>query len=193
MKLVIASNNLNKRKEITRIMRHLNIQIIPAENTIFVDVLEDGNTFAANAQKKAEAFAHANQQPALADDSGLSVLALHGEPGVYSSRYAGEYASDQENYEKLLQALDGQHQRSAFFSCALHLAFPTKRNAAITTEAKVDGHILKKPQGKQGFGYDPIFFSTDLQKCFALCTPEEKASVSHRGRALRQLCQKIKN
>jgi len=190
MKVVIASNNRNKRKEMMRILNTLGIEMVGAEQTSFVDVLEDGDTFAANAQKKAEAFAQANQLPALADDSGLSVVALRGEPGVYSARYAGEHATDQDNVTKLLANMTDQTNREAYFSCALHLAFPDDRQA-FTAEASVEGHLLHEAQGQAGFGYDPIFFCDELQKCFALCSAEEKASVSHRGRALRLLMKTL--
>ncbi|MDQ6963202.1 MAG: RdgB/HAM1 family non-canonical purine NTP pyrophosphatase [Mariprofundaceae bacterium] len=190
MKLVIASNNIKKRQEIMSILKLLNIDFLSAEETTFVDVVEDGDTFAANARKKAEAFAKANQFAALADDSGLSVPALGNEPGVYSARYAGEQASDLENYTKLLKNMHDQDNRYAYFSCALHLSFP-KEEQCITAEAISEGQILTAAQGQEGFGYDPIFFSKDLQKCFALCSAQEKASISHRGRALRLLLDKI--
>lgn len=190
MKLVIASNNQKKRKEIIRILSDLGIEVVSAENTTFVDVIEDGDTFAANARKKAEAFAHANGLAALADDSGLSVPTLNHEPGVYSARYAGEQATDQENYAKLLKNMENKTQRDAYFSCALHLSIPQQQQA-ISVEATSKGHILHAAQGEQGFGYDPIFFSDDLQKCFALCSSQEKASASHRGRALRLLVEQL--
>jgi len=183
--LVIASNNLKKREEIEHILSSLNINVLPAEQTRFVEVVEDGKTFAENAQKKAEAFMLANQLPALADDSGLCVVALNGAPGVYSARFAGEEASDTENNEQLLSELGDIKPRKASFHCALHLAIPNK--SPVVAEAKVDGFILDHLLGDVGFGYDPLFFSPKLNKTFAQATPEEKASISHRGRALRLL------
>jgi len=189
-RLIIASNNAKKRQEIARILGELNIEIVPAEATAFVHVEEDAPDFSGNAQKKAEAFAHANNLPALADDSGLCVDALDGAPGIYSARFAGEFASDRENNVKLLRLLDGKSNRQAHFICALHLAYPDD-TSAISCEGNVQGEILKKSVGDSGFGYDPLFFCPELDLAFANATPEEKASVSHRGRALRALAQKL--
>lgn len=191
MKIVLASNNAKKRKELDAILGGLGIELVAAESTNFVDVVEDGETFADNARKKADAFAAANNLPALADDSGLCVDALDGAPGVYSSRYAGDNASDGDNNSRLLQEMQGIENRSAHFVCALHLAFPGDQ-APITAEGRTEGLILESQDGEQGFGYDPLFFSTDLGKSFARATPDEKASVSHRGRALRIFAEKLK-
>lgn len=191
MRIVIASNNANKRREMTAILRGLGIEVTPAEATAFVYVDEDGETFAENAVKKARAFAHANHLPALADDSGLCVDALGGEPGVFSSRFAGEHAGDAENNSKLLQEMRGIEGRDAHFICALHLAFPDER-PPIMAEGRVDGVILDAPDGEHGFGYDPLFYSTELKKSFAHVTADEKASVSHRGRALCSLAEQLK-
>jgi len=190
MRLVIASNNAKKRAEIARILEDLTIDIVPPEATRFVDVVEDGADFAANARKKAEAFAAANACPALADDSGLVVDALSGAPGVYSSRYAGPDADDAANNAKLLAAMRGKADRAARFVCALHLAWPDTRDA-VTAEGVVEGMIAETAEGTAGFGYDPLFFCPELGKRFAAASPEEKASVSHRGRALRLLAEKL--
>lgn len=190
MRIVVASNNRKKRAEIENILGRLGITLQPAAETNFVDVIEDSDSFAGNAQKKAAAFAKANSLPALADDSGLCVDALNGAPGVYSARYAGENASDAENNARLLAELADETNRSAHFICALHLAFPDG-SEPLTAEGQVDGEILSEPAGSEGFGYDPIFFSPELGKPFALCTSEEKASVSHRGRALRLLAEQL--
>ena len=190
MQLVVASNNLKKRREIGAILGTLGIDIVPAEQTRFIEVVEDGDAFAANAKKKARAFAAANKLPTLADDSGLMVEALGGAPGVYSSRYAGETASDTDNNNKLLKEMSGVENRKARFVCALHLIIPSE-NEIITTEGQVDGLILEEPDGVAGFGYDPLFYCPELGKCFARATAEEKASVSHRGRALRDMAVKL--
>ena len=192
MRIVIASNNAKKRKEMAAILTGLGIEVMPAEATAFVYVDEDGETFAENAAKKAEAFAHANRLPALADDSGLCVDALGGEPGVFSSRFAGEHAGDAENNSKLLQEMTDVEGRDAHFICALHLAFPDER-LPIVAEGRVDGVILDALDGEHGFGYDPLFYSAELKKSFAHATAEEKASVSHRGRALRSLAEQLKS
>lgn len=190
MKLVVATNNAKKRKELAAILDGLGIELVAAEETRFVDVVEDGDTFAANARKKAEAFAAANGCAALADDSGLCVDALDGAPGVWSSRYAGEEATDADNNAKLLQQLAGKSNRAARFVCSICLVNPESGNS-ITAEGHVDGEILESAVGDGGFGYDPLFFSPELGKAFALATPEQKASVSHRGRALRDLVEQL--
>jgi len=191
MKIVIASNNAKKRREIEAILAVLGIGVVAVDATVFVDVEEDGETFADNAAKKASAFARANGVPALADDSGLCVDALNGAPGVYSSRYAGVDASDADNNAKLLADMQGVENRAAHFVCALHLAFPDGRTP-VMAQGKTDGTILREPDGEQGFGYDPLFYSPDLNKSFASATAEEKAGVSHRGRALREFAAKMK-
>ncbi|WP_318024116.1 XTP/dITP diphosphatase [Ghiorsea bivora] len=188
-KLVIASNNKKKRAEIEQILEHLNIKVVPASETNFVDVVEDADTFSGNAKKKAYAFMQANQCAALADDSGLCVSALDGAPGVYSARFAGEHATDADNNIKLLHDLKGINDRSAHFVCALHLSVPNHED--ITAEGKVNGFIVEQETGDTGFGYDPLFFCPELGKTFAQSTPQEKAAISHRGRALRALQQKL--
>jgi len=187
--LVIASNNKKKRAEIESILHALNIAIVPAEDTVFVDVVEDGDTFAENAKKKADAFMAANNMPALADDSGLCVTALDDAPGIYSARFSGENASDTSNNQKLLHDLEGIKARSAYFVCALHLSEPNGQN--ITAEGRVEGHIIEQLTGDAGFGYDPLFFSPELEKTFAQASAQEKAAISHRGRALRILKQNL--
>ena len=188
-KLVIASNNKKKRVEIEDILVHLGIQVVPAEQTIFVEVVEDAPDFQGNAKKKADAFMQANQCAALADDSGLCVDTLDGAPGVYSARFAGEHATDADNNIKLLHDLKGFKDRSAHFVCALHLAMPDGQ--AITAQGRVEGHIITEGTGDTGFGYDPLFFCPELGKTFAQSSSQDKALVSHRGRALRALQQKL--
>ncbi|PJA31675.1 MAG: non-canonical purine NTP pyrophosphatase, RdgB/HAM1 family [Zetaproteobacteria bacterium CG_4_9_14_3_um_filter_53_7] len=190
MEIVVASNNAKKRKEIQSILGSLGIGLVAAEDTVFVDVIEDADSFAGNAKKKAEAFARANGKPALADDSGLCVDALAGAPGIYSARFAGADATDADNNCKLLDEIDGTMNRHARFVCALHLAFADNQSGIIA-DGSVEGEILRQLSGSSGFGYDPLFFSPELGKVFAEATPEEKASVSHRGRALRKLADKL--
>jgi len=191
MRLVVASNNQKKRTEIAAILGTLGIELVAPEDTVFVDVIEDASTFSGNARKKAEAFAHANGLPALADDSGLCVDALDGAPGIYSARFAGPDACDADNNRKLLADLAGHANRSAHFCCAVCLAFPDHQQP-LDADGQVDGEILEHAAGDGGFGYDPLFFCPELGKVFAACTPEEKASVSHRGRALRALATQLK-
>jgi len=189
LKLVIASNNLKKRAEIAVICNLPGIHIVPTEETVFVDVEEDGETFAQNARKKAETFAKANASAALGDDSGLCVEALNGAPGVFSSRFAGVDADDTANNEKLLRELGGIANRKAYFACCIHLSFPNGQQ--FTNEGRVNGEILKQLDGTGGFGYDPLFYCPELGKTFAQASPEEKASVSHRGRALKKLSETL--
>jgi len=189
-RLVIASNNTKKRQEIAAILAKLGIELVAADATAFVHVEEDADTFAGNARKKAEAFAHANNLPALADDSGLCVEALDGAPGIYSARFSGESASDDDNNAKLLHFMDGKDNRQAYFMCALHLAYPDD-TPAIHCEGKVYGEILTKAVGVAGFGYDPLFFCPELNKAFASASPEEKATISHRGKALQVLAKSL--
>ncbi len=188
-KLVIASNNKKKRAEIEHILGDLKIDVVPASETTFVDVVEDAPDFQGNAKKKADAFMQANQCAALADDSGLCVSALDGAPGVYSARFAGEHASDAENNSKLLHDLKGVKNRSAHFICALHLSTPDGQ--AITAQGRVEGGIVEGETGHTGFGYDPLFFCPELGKTFSQSSPQDKASVSHRGRALKALIQQL--
>jgi len=192
MKLIVASNNAKKRREIAAILETLDIELVEADETTFVNVIEDADSFAGNARKKAEAFAKVNHLPALADDSGLCVDALDGAPGIYSSRYAGTDGNDDANNIKLLEELEGLKDRTAHFICVLHLAFPDKR-PPVTVEGRVDGEILNAAAGDSGFGYDPLFFCPQLGKTFAEASPEEKARISHRGRALCKLTEQLKS
>ncbi len=192
MQLVVASNNEKKRTEIAAILGALGIELVAPSDTVFIDVIEDASTFSGNARKKAAAFAAANGLPALADDSGLCVDALNGAPGVYSARFAGLDACDADNNRKLLAELAGHGNRAAHFHCAVHLAFPD-REQSFSAEGEVQGEILTQAVGAGGFGYDPLFFCPELGKAFAECSPEEKASVSHRGRALRALAEQLRN
>lgn len=185
---MIASGNAKKRAEIEAILAPLGIGLLTDKETIFVEVDEDQDSFAGNARKKAEAFAKANGCPAIADDSGLCVEALNGAPGIYSARFAGESCSDADNNHKLLSMMQGVSHRQAYFMCALHVAF-TNGSAPFSCDGRVQGEILNEAVGKGGFGYDPLFFCPELGKAFALATAEEKALVSHRGRALRHLVE----
>jgi len=191
-RLVIASNNPKKRQEIAAVLAGCGVIVVPVSETVAVEVVEDGDSFAANAAKKAQAFAAANHCAALADDSGLCVQALDGAPGIYSSRYAGIDGDDAANNGKLLQALAGEANRAAWFSCHLHLAFVDDQ-PALLAQGRVDGEILTHADGAKGFGYDPLFFSPELGTSFAHASASEKASVSHRGRALRDLAQQLKH
>lgn len=183
---VIATQNHGKTKEISDLLKDYPITIKNLSDFGPIpEVIEDGNTFEENAYKKASFTARVLGYPALADDSGLCVEALNGGPGIYSARYAGENATDEERCQKILQELNGVKNRKAAFHCVLSLAVPT--GPALTYEAKCQGEITLAPSGNNGFGYDPIFYYSPLDKTFAQLTMAEKGAVSHRGKALNEL------
>ncbi|OJF18017.1 MAG: non-canonical purine NTP pyrophosphatase [Bacillaceae bacterium G1] len=155
------------------------------------DIVENGRTFEENARIKAEALYAWLKRPVLADDSGLEVDALDGQPGVYSARYAGEGAADEENNAKLLAALQGvpADRRQARFRCVLVMKFDEERQ--LTAEGVCEGVILEAPRGRGGFGYDPLFYVPALGKTLAEISAEEKNRISHRGAALRQLADQL--
>ncbi len=183
--LVIATRNRAKSSEIRALLKDFPVEIKDVSDFgPLPEPVEDGRTFEENAYKKALFTARVLGLPALADDSGLEVEALGGQPGVQSARYAGEKATDAENNLKLLQAMEGVANRKARFVCVLSLAVST--GPALTYEAACEGEITTEPRGTRGFGYDPVFYYPPMGKTFAEMDPEEKAAVSHRGRALRE-------
>lgn len=185
--IVAATGNVHKLKEIRAILRGWNI-LSQAEAGFFGEVEETGSTFAENALIKARAVCGAVGLPALADDSGLCVPALGGAPGVFSARYSG--GGDAQNRALLLKNLQGVTAREAYFSCAVALVFPDGRT--VTAEGRTYGSILLEESGENGFGYDSLFFSDDLQKSFGIAGEDEKNSVSHRGRALARLAEQLR-
>lgn len=187
MKLVVASGNKNKLREIAEIFNDLEV-ISQKEAGFDVDVEETGTTFVENARLKAHAAAKALGCMALADDSGLCVDALNGAPGVYSARYCGYHGSDKENRDLLLKNMQGIQDRSAHFTSAMVLAYPDGKE--IVAEGHTYGKILQEETGEGGFGYDCLFESDDLKKSFGEATAEEKNAVSHRYRALQNLLEK---
>lgn len=192
MKVIAATKNKGKIREMEEILSELGIDIVSQQDMgIDVDVEETGNTFEKNALIKARAVAMISDNPVLADDSGLCVDSLGGAPGVYSARYAGDNATDSDKINKLLREIGDNKNRNAKFITAVAFIFPDGRE--ITASGEVKGYITEKPAGTGGFGYDPVFFSEELNKTFAEATDEEKNSVSHRGRALKNLYEKLKN
>lgn len=192
MEVIAATKNKGKIKEMQEILSPLDIKIISQQEIgMELDIEETGDTFAKNALIKARAVAMVCDSPVLADDSGICVDALGGAPGVRSARYAGEGASDEDKINKMLKEIGDNENRNAKFVTSVAFIFPDGRE--ITAEGEVKGHITKEPHGNNGFGYDPIFFSEELGKTFAESSDEEKNSVSHRGRALRNLCEKLRN
>ena len=186
-KIVIASNNAHKLREISEIFPEY--EIISQRTAGFdAEVEETGCTFEENALIKARAACAALGLPVLADDSGLCVNALSGAPGVYSARYCGWHGDDKTNRECLLKNMLGKEDRTAYFCSAIALVYPDGRELVV--EGRTYGKILFAESGNGGFGYDPLFFSDDLQKSFGEATAEEKNTVSHRYRALCALREK---
>jgi XTP/dITP diphosphohydrolase len=188
-RLVVATRNRNKVREISHLLADLGVEVLSlADRPDVPEVVEDGDTFAANAVKKARAVAAATGLPALADDSGLEVDALGGQPGVRSARYAGAGHDDAANNRKLVAALAGvaPARRAARFRCAVALADPAGRlgSAALVREGACEGVIIDAPRGENGFGYDPLFLYPDLGRTFAELTLDEKSHLSHRARAM---------
>ena len=190
MTLVIATSNPGKTAEIRDMLLNFPVNIKNlADFGPIPPVVEDGDTFDANAYKKASFVSKILGLPALADDSGLVVDALGGAPGVYSARYAGENATDEQRYTKLLNEMKGKTNRKAAFECVISIAVPP--GPALTYEASCEGLIAEAPAGEGGFGYDPIFYYPPLKKTFAQLTMEEKSRVSHRGKALQEFCDEF--
>lgn len=187
MKFIIATNNAKKLVELERILKPLGIDAISAKEAgVNLDEVEEtGETFAENAFLKANAAFKATGYPAIADDSGLSVDALGGKPGVYSARYAGENATDKDRYLKLLAEMKNvsQGKRNAHFTSSICCII--SENEIIRAEGYCNGEISTEPNGNGGFGYDPVFLCNG--KSFGELTSEEKDKVSHRGEALRKL------
>ena len=186
MKLAIATNNQHKLQEIRAILGDSFEELLSLKDLgIDVDVEETGSTLEENALIKARAILALSGIATLADDTGLMVDALNGAPGVYSARYAGEEHNDAKNRALLLKNLDGVKDRSAHFATVIALCYPDGKT--LTASGRVNGEILLSERGTEGFGYDSLFFSTELGKTFAEATQAEKNSVSHRGRALRAM------
>jgi XTP/dITP diphosphohydrolase len=180
--IVVATRNPGKLKEIQSLLHNFPV-ILKSLNDFgpIPEVEEDGETFDENAYKKASFTSRILGIPAIADDSGLVVTALEGEPGVHSARYGGDHLTDMDRCMILLENMKHQSNRQAQFECVISIAVPT--GAALTYEARCDGLILDKPKGENGFGYDPVFYYPPLQKTFAEMSPDEKNEISHRAKA----------
>ena len=187
-KLVLASHNQGKIDELSQMLKPYGVKILSACDLELPDVEETGKTFAENAALKAETLSKYTGLPCLADDSGLCVDALDGRPGVYSARYAPD---NDARINKLLQELQasGKKDRSAHFSCVLALKIPQQKTKFF--EGRVDGQIIEERRGNQGFGFDPVFVPEGYDCTFAEMTKEEKAKISHRGRALVQFVREV--
>ena len=186
-RIVLASSNPGKIREIQALLN--GVDILPQSQFGIQEPEETGTTFVENAIIKARNAARHSRLPAIADDSGLVVDALHGAPGVISARYAGTEASDQDNWQKLLQALDGvaEHQRSARFICVMVYLRHAEDPLPIIAQGVWEGSILTTAMGENGFGYDPVFWLKNLSCSSAQLSPEQKNRLSHRAKALKQL------
>lgn len=190
MKLILATNNKNKVREIREILgRHFEEILTLAEAGIVHETVEDGATFAENAMKKAREIAQISGMAALADDSGISVDALGGAPGVYSARFAGEHGDDKKNTALLLEKLAGESDRGAHYTAAVALVYPDGH--ALTAEGYLFGRIAEAPRGTGGFGYDPVFVPEGGTRTLAEYSEEEKNAISHRFRALDALLKEL--
>jgi len=188
MRIVFATRNEGKVREITEMLCRTDVELVSLNHFASLpEIVEDGKTYLENALKKARTISEYTGETVLADDSGLQVDVLGGEPGVYSARYAGEGSTDEENNAKLLAKLKDVplEKRGASFFCALVLYHPDGHYHAF--EAKWQGRIIDERRGSNGFGYDPIFLWPDLDKTAAELPPEIKNEVSHRGQAFAKL------
>lgn len=187
-KIVMASSNVGKLREIARLLDEIGVEVVAQSALGVTDADETGTTFAENSLIKARHASQATGLPAIGDDSGLVVDALDGKPGVYSARYAGPEATDDENIDKLLTELAGasDEARAAAFHCVASFVMPGEPNA-IVAEGVWQGSILKARQGEGGFGYDPVFLDPESGLSAAEMAPDQKNARSHRGQALRQL------
>ena len=196
MRLLLATTNSGKVREIAAELSAAGVKNIDLKSLCdfpgIPDVAEDQPTFSLNALKKAQHFAQCTGMLSLADDSGLCVDALYGAPGIYSARYAGTPCNDDANNRKLLEALQTVpiEKRTAFFVCALALALPEK--PLLVLSDYVRGRIGYAPRGENGFGYDPLFILPDRELTTAELSMEEKSRISHRGKAVRQLAERLR-
>lgn len=190
-KLVVASNNEGKIVEIKRILEALPFEIVSLKDIgLNINVIEDGDTFFENAQKKAVEVCNITNEITLADDSGLCVDALDGKPGIYSARFAGEDATDNQNNIKLLDVLDGITDRTAKFLCSMYVSFPN--GGMVCSNGVCNGRIITEAKGIGGFGYDPLFIPDGYDNTFAEIPDSIKNKISHRAKALEGIRTELK-
>ena len=195
IELLVGTTNAGKFAEVEAYLRKLPVKILPLQSLeSWPTIIEDGATFEDNALKKARVLAEHSGYITLADDSGLEVDALNGAPGIYSARYAGEEANDTRNNQKLVHELRDipEEKRTARFVCVLALCAPKSHGLReVTVRESCEGRIVAAPRGQQGFGYDPLFFYPPFGKTFGEIDRETKATVSHRGKALKKLAEML--
>lgn len=191
-KVVIASNNAGKLREIARILEPLGLEALPQGNFGVPECPEPHVTFIENCIAKARHASAHTGLPALADDSGICVDALNGAPGVYSARYAGEPKSDERNNHKLIEALQGQANRRAHYYCVIVYVRYADDPQPLIGEGRWHGEIIDTPRGDGGFGYDPYFLVPEFGRTGAELDMDTKNGLSHRGQALRELAEKLK-
>ena len=191
-KIVIASGNPGKLREIRRILEPLGLNIVPQSDFGVPECPEPHVTFIENCLAKARHASLHTGLPALADDSGICVDALNGAPGVYSARYAGEPKSDQRNNEKLIAALANEPNRRAHYYCIIVLVRHPDDPQPLIAEGSWHGEIIDTPRGENGFGYDPYFYLPEFGKTGAELDPDQKNAISHRGQALDLLVRKLR-
>ncbi|MGA7180930.1 MAG: RdgB/HAM1 family non-canonical purine NTP pyrophosphatase [Thiobacillaceae bacterium] len=191
-KLVIASGNRGKLREIDQILTPLGFEVLPQSDFGVPECPEPHVTFIENCLAKARHASLHTGLPALADDSGICVDALNGAPGVYSARYSGEPKSDERNNEKLVAALRGQTNRKAHYYCVIVLVRHADDPEPLIAEGRWHGEIIDAPRGKNGFGYDPYFYLGEFGKTGAELESDHKNAISHRGKALVQLVSKLR-
>lgn len=192
-KIIFATGNEEKMREIREILALLPVEVLSMKEAgIQANIIEDGKTFEENAVIKAKAIAQLSEEIVLADDSGLVIDYLNGEPGIYSARYMGEDTSYRIKNGNLIQRLEGvpDEERTARFVCAIAAAFPD--GTVLTTEGTVEGRIGYEEKGENGFGYDPIFYLPEYGCTTAQLTEEKKNEISHRGKALRKMVEKLR-
>ncbi|SHG64158.1 XTP/dITP diphosphohydrolase [Marisediminitalea aggregata] len=191
-KIVLATGNAGKVKEFASLFEALSIEVIPQSSLNVSSVPETGTTFVENAIIKARHAAKETGLPAIADDSGLVVDLLGGAPGIYSSRFAGESASDDDNITKLLEALGDDNQRNAHFQCVLVFMRHADDPIPLISEGQWHGSITRQRHGEGGFGYDPVFYANSFKSTAAELTKAQKNTASHRGQAMQQLLNSMK-
>ena len=191
MDLVLATRNQGKVEEMRPMLASVGFNLINQTDTDIPSAVEDGATFVENALIKARSVAKATGLPCIADDSGLVVQALHGAPGIYSARYAGEDASDADNNRRLLEALSEQTDRRAFFFCCMVFLSSAQDPTPLIATAQWHGEILQAPRGDGGFGYDPLFWLPEHQQSAAQLPKATKNKISHRGQACAQLVKAL--